>query len=157
MLAWTYEAYEGIGPESQPLCAIPMCNRPTETRGLCNTCYQSWHRHGMAGLERRAARCAGLGTSMKVPLDVDAALVMLTDTYEMYLAEEDDAKHEKLKKRLVKICDAIGNVERRKRQRKFRDIFVQRKIKEIGIEAWRAQQAATQRACRRRRQERLAS
>lgn len=151
MITWRHEDYEGVGPDTQEICAIPQCGKRTQQRGLCDTCYHAWWRHGMDGLDRRAKRLAGiLPKQLRVPTDTDAAIEMLIDTYEQWMAAgDDDAQYEKFKRRLLRICDALGMRSFRKRHRKFRDASRRRLIEKIGIEEYRKRQAAAQREYRR--------
>lgn len=155
MIDWRHEDYDGVGPEHQPLCAIPMCQRPTMQRGLCDTCYHAWWRGGMEGLERRARRCAGTLPAVRVPLKLADAVDLLVEVYERWREEEDDEKWQATRKKLIRICAAIGDHERRKKQRDFRDLYRDRFIAKHGLLAWRAKEAASQRAYRRRKQARL--
>lgn len=148
MISWDPVEFEGTPIDSE--CAIPGCHATCEHggKGLCPTCYQAWYRGGMDGLERRAKR---LGSTVqrvqykRVPLKLDDALELLVDVYEEWMQSESCEEMSPVTRNaIIRICDAIGNIERRRKQRKHRDLFKKNFIRKFGLEAWNKKQAAIQ-------------
>ncbi len=70
----------------------------------------------MKGLRARAGRVLR-GERLTIPMDLQQAMTMLVDAYEDWTEAQDtkDPAEPDLQARLLKICGAVGSIERRKK------------------------------------------
>ena len=144
---WTWEAYEGCGPKTQPICAIEHCGLATDSRGLCKACFKAWRRYGMAGLQRRAKRLAAGDKMVRTPKNWKDARTQLREAAVLFtnVDAEDDAAYKLADDHLWRVAISCGIATGCVRKA-YHVRYKEKWVAKHGLEAWNAKTAARQRA-----------